>query len=86
MMSKFISIEEVAARFERSASWLYKNYKKLNQEKKFPKPISLNGYNLQWSEADVDYWFDTHIVSYQANDNRVGSSYEKLLAANAAMM
>ena len=85
-MSKFISIEEVAQRFHRSTSWLYKNYKRLNKEKKFPQPISLNGYNIQWSESDVDYWFDMHITACQANDNTVGSAYEKLLAANAAML
>lgn len=85
-MSNFLTIEEVATRFKRSVSWLYKNYKKLNKEKKFPKPISLNGYNIQWSEQDVDYWFDTHITSRQANDNKVGNSYERLLAANAAML
>lgn len=86
-MSAFLNIEEVASRFKRSSSWFYKNYKKLSDEKGFPRPIKLNGYNVQWSEVDVDFWFDTHInTSRQANDNNIGKCYEKLLAANAALL
>ncbi len=86
-MSEFLNIDEVAARFKRSRSWFYKNHKKLCKEQKFPQPLRLNGYNIQWSSADVDYWFDTHINTFhQANDNHLGSSYEKLLAMNAALL
>ena len=86
-MSEFLNIDEVAARFKRSRSWLYRNHKKLSKEKEFPKPVSLNGYNIQWSSSEVEYWFNMRLNSYhQANDNRLGSSYERLLAANAALL
>ncbi len=86
-MSEFLNIEEVARRFKRSKSWFYQNYKKLCREKNFPDPVSLNGYNIQWSSSAVDYWFNTHLSSHhQANDNKLGGSYERLLAANAALL
>lgn len=85
-MANMLEPEEVAAMFKRSVSWLYKNYKLLSATKGFPRPVRLNGYNLQWSSKDVDIWFDMHINSISLNDNRVGGSYEKLLAANAALL
>ena len=85
-MTTLLEPEEVAAMFKRSVSWLYKNYKNLSQKKGFPKPVKLNGYNLQWSSHDVDYWFNTHINTLSTNDNNVGTAYEKLLAANAALL
>lgn len=85
-MTNMLDPEEVAAMFKRSVSWLYKNHKKLSLSKGFPRPVKINGYNLQWSSKDVDYWFDTHINTFSINDNNVGRSYEKLLAANAACL
>lgn len=85
-MSNLLNPEEIAKRFNRSLSWFYKNYKRFEKERHFPKPIKFNGYNLQWSAYDVDLWFNTHIDCYKLNDNHPGASYEKLLAANAALL
>ena len=81
-----MNIEEVAERFNRSASWVYQNYKKLNREQDFPLPHKINGYNLSWIDKEVDYWFDLRISpKYHLNDN-IAPCYEKLLAANAALL
>lgn len=86
-MERMLNITDVAARLSRSASWLYKNHGKLHKENGFPSPIKLNGYNIQWNEAELDMWFNTHIHSrFRTNDNAPGSAYEKLLAANAAAL
>ena len=87
MQNSFLNPDDVALRFRRSLSWFYKNYQKLNQEQGFPRPLKQNGYNLQWSEAEVNFWFDSHInPRYRTNDNNPGLAYEKLLAANAAAL
>lgn len=85
-MANMLSPKEVAAMFKRSVSWLYKNYEILSAVKGFPRPIKLNGYNLQWSSKDVDIWFDLHINSISLNDNARSGCYEKLLAANATLL
>lgn len=87
MFNKLLNPEDVAARFSRSLSWFYKNYKMLSKKQGFPKPHKLNGYNLQWSEAEVDFWFNARISKeFRLNDNNVGVCYEKLLAANAQLL
>lgn len=86
-MSNFLEIDGVAKRFSRSVSWLYQNYKRLHREKNFPLPRKLNGYNLTWIDKEVDTWFDMQInSSYRVNDNKPTVCYEKLLAANAALL
>ena len=86
-MQNLLEPEEVAEKLRRSLSWLYKYHTKLSKEKGFPKPVKINGYNLQWSAPDVDMWFNTHInTTSRTNDNIVGCSYEKLLAANASLL
>lgn len=87
MQNRFINPEEVASRFSRSVSWLYKHYNELSQKQGFPRPLKNNGYNLQWSEAEVDVWFNSRISpQFRLNDNNPGAAYEKLLAANAAAL
>lgn len=87
MTNRFINPDEVATKFGRSVSWLYKRYRELSHSQGFPQPIKTNGYNLQWSEAEVDVWFNQHISPrYRLNDNNPGSAYEKLLAANAVAL
>lgn len=86
-MSNFLEIDEVAERFRRSVSWVYQNYKRLNKEKNFPLPHRLNGYNLLWIDKEVECWFDTQISgAYRLNDNQLKPCYDKLLAANAALL
>lgn len=83
MSNSFLNIQEVAARFGRSTSWLYQHYKTIAG---FPRPIRLNGYNLQWNSAEVDIWFASRVnPAYRINDNAAGV-YDKLLAANAALL
>lgn len=86
-MGELLNSEDVAAMFCRSRSWLYKNYKHLHQERKFPLPVKINGYNIQWKKAAVKDWFAITLDNpFQTNDNAPGVCYEKLLAANAAVL
>lgn len=87
MQNRFINPQDVAFKFSRSVSWLYKHYRELSRSKGFPRPVKNNGYNLQWSEAEVNIWFNSHVSpQYRINDNNPGAAYEKLLAANAASL
>ena len=86
-MSNFLEIEEIAKRFRRSVSWVYQNYKRLHKEKNFPLPHRLNGYNILWLDKEVDFWFNLQVdVVYRLKDKNSKPCYDKLLAANAAVL
>lgn len=86
-MYKMLNIYEVAERFNRSASWLYQNHKKLHAKQGFPLPHKFNGYNVQWCDEEVQLWFDSQIKpEFKTNDNKTGVCYESLLAANANLL
>lgn len=77
---------DIAEMFNRSVSWVYQNYNKLSRIKNFPKPQRINGYNIQWNSEEVETWFQLNIQNkYVSNDN-TAASYDKLLAANAALL
>lgn len=84
MTREVLDIDKTSLRIGKSKSWLYKNYKKLQNTKKFPAPIK--GLGCFWDSYAIDLWLDLNLPSnLKLNDNAAGKNHwQNLLSQNAA--